>query len=84
MFSYIDPGVRERLLADGTLFRIDSEGVRLPVDAATGSGQTISILGPIPLPLDVGERRIDVIELAEFCRLYGISLGSFLVSAGLD
>lgn len=25
-----------------------------------------------------GERRIDVIELAEFCRLYGVSLTAFL------
>lgn len=60
MFSYIDPSVRARLLAKGTLFRIDRDGTRLPADAPTGSGQTISILGPIPLPLDTGERRIDV------------------------
>jgi transcriptional regulator with XRE-family HTH domain len=30
-----------------------------------------------------GERRIDVIELAEFCRLYGIGLADLLKSAGL-
>lgn len=60
MFSYIDSSVRERLLANGTLFRIDRDGVRLPADVLTGSGQTISILGPIPLPLDVGERQIEV------------------------
>ena len=60
MFSYIDPSVRERLVAQGHLFRIDRDGKRLPDDAPTGSGQTISILGPIPLPLDVGGRQIDV------------------------
>lgn len=60
MFSYIDPSVRERLLAQGSLFRIDQDGRRLPDDAPTGTGQTISILGPIPLPLDIGARRIDV------------------------
>ncbi len=60
MFSYIDPSVRERLVAQGHLFRIDRDGTRLPDDAPTGSGQTISILGPIPLPLDVRERQIEV------------------------
>ncbi len=58
MFSYIDPGVRERLREQGTLYRIDRDG-EIVDDAATG-GETISVLGPIPLPLDVGERRIDV------------------------
>lgn len=60
MFSYIDPSIRERLVGQGKMFRIDSEGKRLPDDAPTGSGQTISILGPIPLPLDVGERQVNV------------------------
>jgi transcriptional regulator with XRE-family HTH domain len=31
-----------------------------------------------------GERRIDVVELAEFCRLYGLKLGDFLKLAGID
>jgi transcriptional regulator with XRE-family HTH domain len=31
-----------------------------------------------------GERRIDVVELAEFCRLYGIKLRELLTSVGLD
>lgn len=31
-----------------------------------------------------GERRIDVVELAEFCRLYGIRLAEFLQRAKLD
>ena len=60
MFSYIDPTVRERLVAQGKLFRINRAGERLPDDAPTGTGQTISILGPIPMPLDIGDRRIEV------------------------
>ncbi len=60
MFSYIDPTVRERLAAQGKLFRIDREGRLLAEDAPTGTGQTISVLGPIPLPLDLGHRRIGV------------------------
>ena len=49
MFTYIDPTVRERLVAAGKLFRIDRDG-----------GGTISVLGPIPMPLQLGERHIDV------------------------
>ena len=28
-----------------------------------------------------GERRIDVIELADFCKIYGVTLADFLESA---
>lgn len=31
-----------------------------------------------------GERRIDVVELAQFCRLYRISLSDFLKRVGLE
>lgn len=31
-----------------------------------------------------GERRIDVVELAQFCRIYGVSLSEFLDSIGLS
>jgi len=31
-----------------------------------------------------GERRIDVVELAEFCRLYRVSLPDFLKRAGIE
>jgi transcriptional regulator with XRE-family HTH domain len=31
-----------------------------------------------------GERRIDVVELADFCRLYGIKLTDFLKSVSLE
>lgn len=34
--------------------------------------------------IESGERRIDVVELAEFCRLYGVSLTTFLSSVGLS
>ncbi len=64
MFSYIDPGVRERLTAQGTLFRIDRDGRRLAAGAPTGSGQTISVLGPIPLPLSMSGGRIEVLWYA--------------------
>lgn len=34
--------------------------------------------------IESGERRIDVVELAELCRLYKLRLAAFLKSAGLD
>ena len=60
MFSYIDPTVRERLVVAGKLFRIDRDGERLDNDAPSGNVDTISVLGPIPLPLDVGGRTLTV------------------------
>ena len=60
MFTYIDPTVRERLVAAGKLFRINRQGNEVPIDqAASGSG-SISALGPIPLPLLLGENTVDV------------------------
>jgi len=59
MFTYIDPTVRERLLAQGKLRRIDREGRPLAIDAPGGGG-SISILGPIPLPLVLNGARFDV------------------------
>ena len=53
MFTYIDPTVRERLLEQGSLIRIDSAGqVTDPTTAPEPGARAISILGPIPLPLE--------------------------------
>ncbi len=61
MFTYIDPTVRERLRNQGTLFQIDRDGKRIePGSAGAPGGHTISILGPIPMPLDLGGARFDV------------------------
>ena len=58
MFTYIDPTIRQRLTAQGTLFQIDREGARL--DSAEAAGARISLLGPIPLPLKLCNSRLDV------------------------
>jgi len=58
MFTYIDPTIRQRLTAQGTLFQIDREGARL--DSAEAGGARISLLGPIPLPLKLCDSRVDV------------------------
>ena len=64
MFTYIDPTVRERLTEQGTLFQIDRDGVLIESGSAGGLGHTISILGPIPLPLRLCGSAIDVLWYA--------------------
>lgn len=59
MFTYIDASVRERLIEAGKLVRIDCDG-QLSSPGAKNGGSTISILGPIPLPLALGEHHYSV------------------------
>ena len=59
MFTYIDPTVRERLIEHGKLLRINRDGEKIEPDAAGGGG-SISILGPIPMPLQFGEEHFEV------------------------
>jgi GTP cyclohydrolase II len=56
MFAYIDPNVRARLIAERKLIRIDAQGHELDPETAPPSGQgpLINVLGPIPLPIDIG------------------------------
>lgn len=58
MFTYLDPSVRERLIATGKLVRIDHGGQPIAADARNGGG-TISVLGPIPLPIAFGDARYE-------------------------
>ena len=61
MFTYIDPTVRERLVEQGTLFQIDRDGHRLePGQPLPPGSHSISVLGPIPLPLRLCETNFDV------------------------
>lgn len=62
MFTYLDATVRERLIAEGKLIRINADGE--PVDArgvAESGARMISVMGPIPLPLHRGgvDYRVD-------------------------
>jgi GTP cyclohydrolase II len=59
MFTYLDPAVRKRLVAEGKLIRINRNGRKLGPDEQ-GGGQAISILGPIPMPITTGGRHLDV------------------------
>ncbi|MDG2460458.1 MAG: GTP cyclohydrolase II [Luminiphilus sp.] len=57
MFTYINPEIRERLIRDGKLFRVDSEGAPVEMLEAAGPGQHLNIMGPIPLPLARSHRQ---------------------------
>jgi GTP cyclohydrolase II len=61
MFTYIDPAVRRKLIEQGSLIRIDADGRETDAGAAPQAGsRAISILGPIPLPLERHGRHFDV------------------------
>ena len=58
MFAYIDPTIRARLISQGKLIRIDSHGQALDPEAvAAGGGAMLNVLGPIPLPIDIGPQQ---------------------------
>lgn len=59
MFTYIDPAIRQRLSDQGALFQIGQDGRRVEASKADSAGSTISILGPIPLPLQFSESHVD-------------------------
>lgn len=59
MFAYIDPTVRATLVAQGKLARIDSQGNRLDPNGPVQPGSVLlNVLGPVPLPVRLGEREI--------------------------
>jgi len=60
MFAYIDPTVTSRLAAQGKLLRIDRCGRRLDLKAPVPAGsRALDLLGPIPLPLEIGGADIE-------------------------
>ncbi len=55
MFTYLDPNIRKRLIAQGKLIRIDGSGETIDAVAAPPQGvHAINVLGPIPLPIQLG------------------------------
>lgn len=52
MFTYLNPEVRQRLVEDGKLIRIDRHGKTIDENRLPVAGEpVINLLGPIPLPL---------------------------------
>lgn len=60
MFTYLDPKVRERLVDQGRLIRINASGekVECSSDASAPGAHSLEILGPIPMPVSAGERKL--------------------------
>ena len=57
MFSYIDPTIRARLVEQGKLVRVDARGTVLSPDALSEHRPILNALGPIPLPITIGNQR---------------------------
>ena len=55
MFTYINPEIRERLIRDGKLIRINDKGQVVDMADAPGPGLHVNLMGPIPLPLARGK-----------------------------
>ncbi len=54
MFTYIDPGVRRRLIESGKLVRLAPDGSLLDASQPPPEGvHALNLLGPVPLPLDL-------------------------------
>ena len=61
MFTYINPTVREKLIAAEKLIRIDESGERIDVKATPDPGAlAVNLLGPIPLPISLPTVQITV------------------------
>ncbi|MCB1740103.1 MAG: GTP cyclohydrolase II [Gammaproteobacteria bacterium] len=61
MFTYLNPEVRGRLIAEDKLIRIDESGQRIDPDAPVAAGaRAINLLGPIPLPVSMPSVRVQV------------------------
>jgi GTP cyclohydrolase II len=56
VFTYLNPAIRERLIEEGKLVRVDARGQRLdPRSHPPAGALSLNIMGPIPLPLGIGE-----------------------------
>jgi ribosome-binding protein aMBF1 (putative translation factor) len=71
------PKQYERLLI--ALRQARKEAGLTQTQVATKFGSHASFVSKI----ESGERRIDVVELADFCRVYGVPLATFLGRVGL-
>ena len=59
MFTYLNPTVRQRLIDEHKLIRIDANGRKTAVTEAPVDGKlAINILGPIPLPIELDAIKI--------------------------
>lgn len=58
MFTYLNPEIRQRLIGEGKLIRIDAAGARIENDVLpTGGQRALNLLGPIPMPIGRGKQQ---------------------------
>lgn len=58
MFTYLNPDIRRKLVAEGKLVRIDDDGQQIDINADIQAGQrAVNLLGPVPLPLAIGHEQ---------------------------
>jgi GTP cyclohydrolase II len=61
MFAYLDPSVRARLIAQGKLIRFNGRGETTAPNHAPAPGEvSLSMLGPIPLPMKLGDLELEL------------------------
>jgi GTP cyclohydrolase II len=61
MFTYLNPTIRRRLIEARKLFRIDRGGAVIPIESPPPEGElAINVLGPIPLPIQLGSLQFTV------------------------
>jgi GTP cyclohydrolase II len=62
MFAYLDPSVRQRLIAQEHLMRINMQGARVDStnNLTQSSEPTLDVMGPIPLPIALDDMALDL------------------------
>jgi len=79
MFTYINPDVRNKLISQGKLLRINGEGQLIDVSAPVPSGElSINLLGPVPLPISLPSIKTTVdwyatVRSTELSRVEGLA-----------
>lgn len=59
MFTYLNPRIRQRLIDEHKLIRINARGEEMSLERQPADGTlAINVLGPIPLPIELGDVKI--------------------------
>ena len=65
MFTYLNPKIRQKLIEGGKLIRINAQGKTIdPNIAVESESLSLNIIGPIPLPLNIGNKKLQVLWYA--------------------
>ena len=65
MFTYLNPKIRQKLIKSEKLIRINAQGQNIDPDIPAESGSVpLNIIGPLPLPLNIGNTKLQVLWYA--------------------